>query len=251
MANFVLLRDDEPRGEPFGEPRADELWLDQGDECWRNEEGDSVCAARLTDRPWKWRRCQQSNTSDNGRCRHHGGLSPSGKDHSQFKHGKYSQDLPSRLAQRYHEVKEDESLTNLREEIALIETRIHAVLAALDAKDSARLWKDIEQEFSKFKAAQATGDQQEMMKRIRALTSLIEEGAEERSKWNEVGDLVERKRKLVESERKREKALQAYVPLERLSILLTTIDEIIRRHVDDDEVMREIARDIKQTVSLG
>jgi hypothetical protein len=248
---FELHVEGEPRGKPYGEPREDNLFLDTDQGCWRNEDDARVCGAFIRNRDWKWRRCKRKITMENGRCRDHGGATPSGQDHGAFKHGKYSKDLPANIKSRYEEVREDETLTNLREEVALIETRVHEVLSALDAKDSAELWQDIEREFHQFRSAHQAGDQQEASKHLRAVTGLIEEGASQQSKWREIGELVERKRKLVESERKREKALQAYVPLERFSILITAIDEIIRRNVNDDEVMRDIAREIKQTISLG
>jgi hypothetical protein len=250
MSDFVLHDEGEPRGEPYDEPREDDLRLDPQAGCWRKETGERVCAAHTT-KGGEHCRCRKTKTMGNGRCRHHGGKTPTGKDAGSYKHGRYSKALPDRLAERYEEVRADEDLTTLREEIALIDSRIFEVLEALDAKDSARLWGDIETEFTKMRTAWAAEDMDEAGARLRQLSKLIEEGATQRSKWEEVVGLVDRKRKLVESKRRREKALQAYVPLERFQILLSAIDDIIRRNVDDDTVMRDIAREIKQTVNLG
>lgn len=251
MGKFKLTVEDEPRGKGYGEPRQDGLSLDEHDECWRNQKGQQVCGAFRRNAAWQYARCKQTAIKDNGRCRHHGGKSLKGKDSGTFKNGKYSRSLPDNVAERFEEVRDDEHLTDLREEIALIETRVHEVLTALDAEDSAELWEDIEKHFEKFQVARDTGDNQGMAEQLRYLENLIEKGAEQRSKWREIGELVDMKRRLVDSERRREKALQAYVPMEDFVMSMHTVDEILRRHVDDPETMREIARDLRQTFDLG
>lgn len=251
MGRFKLLTDDEPRGEGYDELREDGLSLDERDECWRNQKGQQVCGAFRSNASWEYARCSQTAIKDNGRCRHHGGNSLKGRDSGTFKTGKYSKVLPDNVGARYEEVRDDEHLTDLREEIALIETRVHEVLKALDAKDSAELWSQIEEHFEKFQAANRKGETEEMAEQLRHLEHLIEEGAEQRSKWREIGELVDMKRRLVDSERRREKALQAYVPMEDFVMSMHTVDDILRRHVDDPETMREIARDLRNTFDLG
>jgi len=250
MSAFVLHEEGEPRGEPYDEPREDGLWLDEDDECWRNAEGKQVCGAQIK-RGGKWRRGKNTAIYENGRCRHHGGKSRKGKESATFKHGRYSKVLPDNVGARFREVMNDESLTDLRKELGLIQTRIEEVLAALDAKDSAELWTDIEKHFRKFQAANRSNDTTEMAEQLRVLETLIEEGAEQRSKWREIADLTERKRRLVDSERRREKALQAYVPMEDFVMSMHTVDDILRRHIDDPDTMRDIARELRTTFDLG
>lgn len=251
MANFTLRREGEPRGEPHGEPREDHLWLDEQDETWRNSKGQPVCGARLTDRDYKWRRGKTVVKKAGSRCRLHGGASPSGKDHGRYKDGKYAKTLPAGIRDTYEEVQQDDHLTDLREELALIVTRIVEVTEALEDRDSAELWKDIEETFGKFQAARAAEDRDEVVARLHELEALIQEGAEQRSKWQEITDLVERKRKLVDSERQREKALQAYIPIDDFVMSMNVVDSILRRHIDDPETMREIADELKRTFDLG
>lgn len=250
MSAFNLLDDGEPRGEPFDEPRPDDLWLDREHDCWRNENQKQVCGAHLAskDRP---HRCRRTKLQPNGRCHTHGGHTPKGADHGAFKHGKYSDALPDGVREQYEETRDDEHLTDLREEIAVIETRIHRVLESLEEQDSAQLWGDLSETFSEFKAARDAGDTDTMGRKMVELTDLIERGAKARSRWEEIGNLIERKRRLVDSERRREKALQAYVPMEEFVASMHRIDKIFRSHIEDQQVIQQIARALKREFNLG
>lgn len=247
---FRLHREDEPRGERYDEPRTDDLWLDMQDECWRNERSQAVCGAKKRGADGH-ERCKQTATKENGRCRHHGGDSIKGKDHPDFKTGRYSKALPDNVAARFQEVRNDEHLTDLREEIALIVTRIEEVLSNLEAKDSAKLWRNVEKRFEEFKVARDTDDTEGMAEALHYLERLIAKGTELRNSWEEITSLAEKKRRLVDSERRREKALQAYIPMEDFVMSMHTVDEILRRHIDDPDTMKEIARDLRTTFDLG
>lgn len=250
MAGFVLHHEGEPRGEPYGEPRDDGLYLDEEEECWRNEDGQSVCGAHPKSRTWEYRRCRQTIKAKNGRCNDHGGQTPEGEAHGAFRHGKYSGALPDNLRAKYEEVREDEHLKDLREELAIIETRIHAALDSLDAEDSAQLWADINNEFRNFQAAREAGDAQAIAKSVNSLSRLIERGASVRSQWEEIGNLIERKRRLVDSERRREKALQAYVPYDQFMIQIRALSKVLREHIDDRKTLQAVIRDLKSVLSL-
>jgi hypothetical protein len=70
----------------------------------------------------------QAQAMENGRCRIHGGLTPSGFALPQFKTGRYSKVLPEALRHRYEVARDDEDLLSLRDEIALIDLRITDLL---------------------------------------------------------------------------------------------------------------------------
>lgn len=60
----------------------------------------------------------------NGRCRIHGGTTPVGMALPQYKHGRYSKYLPSGLAQKYNDALLDTELVTLRDDIALVDSKI-------------------------------------------------------------------------------------------------------------------------------
>lgn len=81
-----------------------------------------------------------------GRCKLHGGATPRGPALPQFKTGRYSGLLPAALATRYEEALRDDDLTAMRDEIALVDTRIASLLAAAAAgeREDSAAWTAIE-----------------------------------------------------------------------------------------------------------
>jgi hypothetical protein len=79
----------------------------------------------------------------NGRCRLHGGAAPRGVGHYAFSTGRHSRYLPTRLASRYQQALSDPDLLSLRDEVALLDTRISTVVEALEAGESAEGWAEI------------------------------------------------------------------------------------------------------------
>lgn len=81
----------------------------------------------------------------NGRCRLHGGATPAGIASANFRHGRYSKDLPARLAARFTEAQADPELLSLRAEIALIDARTNELLAGIgsDSVRAAQVWPEI------------------------------------------------------------------------------------------------------------
>jgi hypothetical protein len=70
------------------------------------------------------RRCGARAVTGRNVCYHHGGRTPRGTASPHFQHGRYSRDLPTRVAARYEEAKADTELVSLRQEIALVDVRI-------------------------------------------------------------------------------------------------------------------------------
>ena len=253
---FQLRYDDEPRGEPFDEPRPDNLYLDKEEGCWRRQADESrVCGALLpessTTKSFEHHRCAQHSIKENGRCRLHGGNTPTGKEHGAFKHGKYSKSLPDSTREKYESAREDDTLTTLREEIAVVESRIHLTLEELETEDSADLWAELENEVNELKAARDAQDAVTVARKIERVRELVEVGADERSKWREVMSLFEHKRRLMESERRREKALQAYVPIEDWKVQVQALNEVLREHIDDRKKLQALLRDLESVLGLG
>src|SRR5262249_44606649 len=70
----------------------------------------------------------QARPYPNGRCRVHGGATPGGFASANFKHGKYSRFLPRGLTDAYEAALRDPELLSLREDVALLESRIVELL---------------------------------------------------------------------------------------------------------------------------
>jgi len=79
----------------------------------------------------------------NGRCRMHRGKAVKGMAHGSLTTGKYSKDLPTRLAKQYEQARDDPDLTNLRNEIGVAEARFRELLQKVEQGDLGTLWPEL------------------------------------------------------------------------------------------------------------
>jgi len=74
----------------------------------------------------------------------HGGTQPRGQASAQFKHGRYSKHMPTRLAEKYKDATLSDDSNLLQDNIKLRETFIREQLERLDdAPDSVQVWQSI------------------------------------------------------------------------------------------------------------
>lgn len=74
-----------------------------------------VCGAKLRN---KDKTCQKSPMA-NGRCRLHGGATPSGPDNANFKHGRYANAFKGKLAEKFDKASADDKPLDLLPELAV------------------------------------------------------------------------------------------------------------------------------------
>lgn len=77
-------------------------------------------------------------------CYMHGGKSPRGLASPQTTHGRYSQDIPTRLAGRYLASQSDPDLLNLKSEISLVDARLAELLQQVQHIDNPMIWESIQ-----------------------------------------------------------------------------------------------------------
>lgn len=188
--------------------------------------------------------CQKSPINGRNRCRLHGGASPRGIAHPRFKTGRYSKDLPSRLSKRYEEAKEDEKLLELRDEIAILESRIGDLLSRTDSGESGATWRAAQKTFSELRVAAQTGDQAKFAELLNDLGRIIGRGVSDYAAWDEVVRTIERRRKLAESERKRLIETNQMISSEQAMGMLGFVVSVIKKHVTDDQTLAAISADI-------
>lgn len=185
----------------------------------------------------------------NGLCYHHGGATPRGHALPQTTHGRYSKDLPTRLAARYEEAANDPDLLQLDSEIHLTDAMIRDRLSTLDTGESGRLWKALKQEWSAFAAARRTGDTAAMTVSLAQIEALINRGVADWSARQEILDMVERRRKLVDSEGKRRVQMQQMITPDRAMLLVSALADTVMRHVSDADIRAAIARDVERLIT--
>lgn len=163
-------------------------------------------------------RCRGPAVRGRNVCRMHGGHA--GRP---LKTGRYSKRLPHDLLELHQDALNDRRLLELRDEIALIDTRTSAVLRGLSTGESGAPWRALRQLWDRCEAGDAVA--------LAAAGALIRQGSDNAAAWAEVQALIEQRRRLVDSERRRLVEMQQMVTAEQASALLLVIVDAVRRVV--------------------
>ncbi len=185
----------------------------------------------------------------NGRCRMHGGKSLGGIASPTYKHGRYSKYLPERLRERYVESLSDPDLIALREEISLTDARIEDLIKRVDSGESGEAWALARKALGELLEAETKGES--LHGPIAMLGEIIQRGLDDYGAWRELGGMIEMRRRLVESERKRLVDMQMMISAERAMLLISSIADIIRRNVTDVETKRAIQVELTAILTRG
>ena len=186
----------------------------------------------------------------NGRCRLHGGASLNGFDLPQTKDGRYSKYLPARLAGKYLEAQNDPELLNLAGEIGLVEARIAELLEGVDRDAVGRVWAKIRATYDDLDLAMKTGDSGGTIACMAELGKLTRTGNRDYYAWEEIDKLIEQRRKLVDSERKRRVDMQNMITADRAMLLVSAIVGVIRDNVADRKVLTRISNEIGKLITV-
>lgn len=195
-------------------------------------------------------RCGANAMSGSDKCYHHGGKSLSGIASPAYKTGRYSKVLPARMASRYAESKNDAQLLELRDEVGLIDARIVDLLGRVDTGESGRVWKELKAAHVELVEANTKGDSIGVVTAMFSIGTLIGEGADDYAAWNEVLAVVEQRRRMVESERKRLVELQAHINVEQAMLMIGALTGIIRTHVTDTRTLAAISAEFDKIIAL-
>jgi len=196
-------------------------------------------------------RCKNEAVEGKLVCRFHGGLSKGGIESASLKIGRYSKYLPEKLLERYHESQNDRELLALREEIALLDTRLSDLITRIDSGESGALWGKARALMSQYNEAVQMGDPAQMQAKIHALRALIEKGMGDYAIWSEIRDVVDDRRKLVESERRRLVDMQQMIRAEDATLLVMRIIDIIKTGVTSKQDRAKVTRELLGLLDLA
>lgn len=168
----------------------------------------------------------------NGRCRMHGGATPVALALPQTKSGRYSKYLPQRLLGRYFESLDDQQILHLREEVALLDARLVDLLARVEGGESGKAWGRLAEAWTELSTARVVGDRKRMQEAWAELGLVIEAGNTDYAAWQEIQSVIEQRRRLSESERKREIEQQQSVRLDQAMLVVSALITSVKSHAD-------------------
>lgn len=183
-------------------------------------------------------------------CYMHGGKTPVGHALPQTTHGRYSKYLPARLAERYQASQSDAELLALREEVSLVDTRLTDLLKRVDTNEAGYWWKELKRVHKEYLDAQNDGDIAAMKKALSEWGRILYAGTSDYAAWNEVYNVLEQRRKLVESERKRLIEMQQVITSERAMLLISALVGIVQNHVTDSSTLAAISADVGKLITI-
>lgn len=196
--------------------------------------------------------CGNHAVNGSSKCKFHGGASLIGVASPNFKHGRHSKHLPSRLAARYSEALADPQLLELRDEIALVGTRQTELLEQLDSGLTLERWRIAQMAYGELITAIQKRDGAGLQLAMIALEDALGvHVTNDAVVWEEVIVLSEHRRRLVESEHKRMVNMQQMITSEQAMALLGRVTESIRKHVSDPSILAAVASDLRAIVNAG
>lgn len=180
----------------------------------------------------------------NGRCYKHGGATPRGIDSPHLKHGRYSRDIPTRLAARYEEAQRDPTLLTLDQDIALIDARLADVLSRVDTGESGALWRQAKAACKAFAKAYRGNDDKKIATTFYLLEDAINGGVSDYDAWGDVRSLINQRARLVEGERKRLVEMEQTMTTQQAMVFLTAVMNAVTKHVPDIQQRTAIAAEL-------
>lgn len=189
--------------------------------------------------------CRSQAVKGGTKCRMHGGTSLRGVASKTFRTGRYSKDIPTRLASRYRQALADPQLLELRDELALMQSRQAELLTHLDINLARQHWQNARMAHAAIQAAIRSQDADALQAGLAALGRALEAGYNDYAVWSEIIETSEHIRRLAESEHKRLVAMQQMISTEQAMVLLARVVDTIRRHVADTDTLAAISADFR------
>lgn len=165
------------------------------------------------------------------RCKNHGGRTPSGLDSPHYRHGQYSQDMPAELLGAYQRAVGDPELLELRSDAAILHAFMVEALKRMDGSFDGSLWAAARTAYRAFQEGLRTGDRELMSEALDDLEATIDAGQSAAAGRKEVRELLQERRRVVESERGRLKDMHQMVTAERVAVLFGALLDIAGRYI--------------------
>jgi hypothetical protein len=190
--------------------------------------------------------CERSPIRGRTRCLLHGGKTLVGTASAPYRNGRYSRYVPHKLKEHYERAESDAELLSLRSEVALTDARLAELLSRVHTGESGQLWTDLKRAHQEFKVAKRSQDDVRMQITLTRVEYLIDSAVQDHAAWAEIGELIEQRRRLTESEAKRLVSLQQMLSKEEALLLVHRLIDILTERIPDKRILSGIIVDLQQ-----
>lgn len=175
----------------------------------------------------------------------HGGKSPIGPGLPQFKTGRYSAFLPSRMAADFDAAMGDPELVSLRKEIATVDARIIDLYRRVDKGEAGTIWEELHEAWASLERAQARAEAGAYQTAFDHVKRIVAKGFNDTAAWAEVCNQIDLRRKLVDSEQRRLTLAHESLTQDRAMMMMSRLVGIVQKHVTDRQILGAIAADMQ------
>ena len=176
----------------------------------------------------------------NGRCPLHGGKSLKGPASGTYQGKGFSKYFPSKkLGKIFARSFEDPELTRLRKDLAIVETRLVELIQSLNSEQSGTLWKRLRKKHRELRRSKPNSAK--AAKLLHEIDGVIERGSSDHFIWKEIGQQIELRRRLLDSETKRVLVAHQVMTAEEVRMLIDAVANLIREHVKDRQALQKIS----------
>jgi len=180
----------------------------------------------------------------------HGGRTPRGLASRLTKTGRYSKDLPTRVAARYETAMADPELLSVRDDIALLQGAIADVMAEMKSAESTPDLDAILGSVEKISAEWQTWDWTRMNAELARLKERLVGKQSQRAALAEIRSLIKEKAQLVAQENRLLADRQQMITVEQYLLGMRALGSAVRRLVDDPATLRAIDGEFRRLASV-
>lgn len=154
-----------------------------------------------------------------------------------FTAARYKGFLPEKMAKLYEEALNRPDLLELENQIAILDAKMQTVFAETGELNLPS-WDELRREIERLDDPELGAFAKQNLK------DYVQNGSLYDSKWNQVHQIMEQQRKLVDTEIRRKKELNLMVPVDRVMVLMASVADVIKRHVQDPEMLAKIKKEM-------
>ncbi len=158
------------------------------------------------------------------------GKTPTGAAYPNFKVGRYSAGMPQRLQARYEAALSDETLLDLRSEIAVVDVRLSQLAERIEPGITPD-WFDTIDRIRALIPRLQEGDQTA----LEALEQLVSVPGNDHAAWDALFTLIDTRRRLVVSESRRIREMQSTLTVEEAVNLSTALANLALKYIPEDQ----------------
>lgn len=199
------------------------------------------CNEPLPDGGW----CPSHPLKGKDKCRHH-------YDRKQDIFGARSQEyVPLSLLDRFETYITDASMLDMRNEIALIDTRISELVERLDQEDrvSDDAMDRLRRSLRLLKRYISENREKGINRMLSEMSTILAIGSTQADQWAEIVNLINERRRVVEFEHKRMQATHQMITAEQAMALMAAVIDTIKRNVRDREILVAISEDVAKLLA--